>query len=99
MVYILTRQSLLPQHGYRYKQKRNQSAVCVTGNLRARKQKICVEDGGNTMLKHIRTFFGRTKNKTNIVEQGSAWYCTKCKLVFLTKQAGEQHKCHDQRVN
>jgi hypothetical protein len=51
------------------------------------------------MLKHIRTFFGRTKNKTNIVEQGSAWYCTKCKLVFLTKQAGEQHKCQDQRVS
>ena len=45
------------------------------------------------MLKHIRTFFGRTKNKTNIVEQGSAWYCTECKLVFLTKAAGDQHSC------
>jgi len=45
------------------------------------------------MLKHIRTFFGRTKNKTNIVEQGSAWYCTECKLVFITKAAGEQHSC------
>ena len=45
------------------------------------------------MLKHIRTFFGRTKNKTNIVEQGSAWYCTECKLVFLTKAAGDQHNC------
>ena len=45
------------------------------------------------MLKHIRTFFGRTKNKTNIVEVGSAWYCTECKLVFLTKQAGDKHSC------
>jgi len=45
------------------------------------------------MLKHIRTFFGRTKNKTNIVEQGAAWYCTECRLVFLTKQAGDKHSC------
>lgn len=45
------------------------------------------------MLKHIRTFFGRTKNKTNIVAQGSAWYCTECNLVFLTKQAGDKHNC------
>lgn len=45
------------------------------------------------MLERIRTFFGRTKNKTNIVEQGSAWFCTECKLVFLTKQAGDKHSC------
>lgn len=49
------------------------------------------------MLKHIRTFFGRTKgihqDKETIVSQGSAWYCTECKLVFLTKQAGDQHSC------
>ena len=45
------------------------------------------------MLERIRTFFGRTKNKTTVVAQGSAWYCTECKLVFLTKQAGDQHSC------
>ena len=49
------------------------------------------------MLERIRTFFGRTKgthqDKTTIVEQGSAWYCTECKLVFITKQAGDQHSC------
>jgi len=49
------------------------------------------------MLERIRTFFGRTKgihqDKTTVVAQGSAWYCTECKLVFLTKQAGDQHSC------
>jgi hypothetical protein len=93
MDFFLISQNLLLLGSYRYRQKRNQSAACATGNLRARKQKICVDDGGNIMLKPIRTFFGRTKNKTNIVEQGSAWYCTDCKLVFLTKHAGEQHSC------
>jgi len=49
------------------------------------------------MIEKIRTFFGRTKgihqDKTTVVAQGSAWYCTECKLVFLTKQAGDQHSC------
>ena len=49
------------------------------------------------MLKHIRTFFGRTKgihqDKQTIVAQGSAWYCTECGLVFITKAAGAQHSC------
>jgi hypothetical protein len=49
------------------------------------------------MLKHIRTFFGRTKgihqDKTTVVAQGTAWYCTECKLVFITKAAGDQHSC------
>ena len=49
------------------------------------------------MIEKIRTFFGRTKgihqNKTTIVEQGSAWYCTDCRLVFMTKVAGAQHSC------
>jgi len=45
------------------------------------------------MLERIKTFFGRTKNKTTIVAQGSAWYCTECKLVFITKSAGNQHSC------
>lgn len=45
------------------------------------------------MLERIRTFFGRTKNKATIVAQGSAWYCTECKLVFVTKSAGNNHSC------
>ena len=49
------------------------------------------------MLERIRTFFGRTKgvhqDKETIVSQGSAWYCTECKLVFITKAAGAQHSC------
>ena len=49
------------------------------------------------MLEKIRTFFGREKgthpSKTTIVEQGSAWYCTECRLVFVTKAAGDQHSC------
>ena len=49
------------------------------------------------MLERIRTFFGKVygqhANKTTIVEQGSAWYCTECRLVFVTKRAGDQHSC------
>lgn len=49
------------------------------------------------MLERIRTFFGRTKgthqDKQTIVAQGSAWYCTECKLVFITKAAGNNHSC------
>ena len=49
------------------------------------------------MLERIRTFFGREKgthpNKSTIVAQGSAWYCTDCRLVFITKAAGDKHSC------
>ena len=49
------------------------------------------------MLERIRTFFGREKgthtNKTTVVAQGAAWYCTECRLVFLTKSAGDSHSC------
>ena len=49
------------------------------------------------MLERIRTFFGREKgthpNKSTVVAQGSAWYCTDCRLVFLTKAAGDTHSC------
>tara|TARA_R110000822_G_scaffold48496_1_gene127709 strand:+ start:434 stop:616 length:183 start_codon:yes stop_codon:yes gene_type:complete len=41
------------------------------------------------MLEKIKAFF---RSKT-IVEQGTAWYCDECKLVFMTKQAGAQHSC------
>ena len=49
------------------------------------------------MLERIRTFFGREKgthpNKTTVVAQGSAWYCTECRLVFLTRRAGDKPNC------
>jgi len=49
------------------------------------------------MLERIRTFFGKVRgqhaHKTTIVEQGSAWYCTDCRLVFITKVAGDKHSC------
>jgi hypothetical protein len=49
------------------------------------------------MIEKIRTFFGKVygqnANKTTIVEHGSAWYCTDCKLVFITKTAGDKHSC------
>jgi hypothetical protein len=59
-------------------------------------QRLGIHNGGN-MLNRIRTFFGREKglhpNKATIVEQGSAWYCTECRLVFITKVAGDKHSC------
>jgi len=49
------------------------------------------------MLKRIKTFFGklyvRHADKTTIVEVGEAWYCTECRLVFITKAAGKNHSC------
>jgi hypothetical protein len=46
------------------KAKEKSLSGCATGNLRARRQKICVDDGGNIMLERIRTFFGREKVRT-----------------------------------
>ena len=49
------------------------------------------------MLEKIKTFFGkvhvRHADKTTIIEVGSAWYCTECGLVFITKSAGKNHSC------
>ena len=49
------------------------------------------------MIEKIRTFFGKVygkhAHKVTVVEQGSAWYCKQCRLVFLTKEAGEKHEC------
>lgn len=55
------------------------------------------------MLEKIRTFIGRAygihQNKKTVVEQGSAWYCKQCRLVFLTKEAGEKHDCINQSIS
>lgn len=49
------------------------------------------------MLEKIKTFFGklyvRHADKTTIVEVGEAWYCTECRLVFITRAAGKNHSC------
>jgi hypothetical protein len=49
------------------------------------------------MLEKIRTFFGKVRGlhgeRKVIVQQGSAWVCTRCRMVFLTKEAGEKHGC------
>jgi len=49
------------------------------------------------MLERIRTFFGKLigkhADKKTIVVMGTAWACTKCKLVFLTKREGDKHEC------
>ena len=43
------------------------------------------------MLERIRTFI--EKPKTNIGAKGTAWYCAECRLVFVTKAAGDKHSC------
>jgi len=54
------------------------------------------------MLEAIRTFWGKLRGqhgeRSTIVEQGFVYRCTKCQLIFLTRTAGEDHKCQDQRV-
>jgi hypothetical protein len=55
------------------------------------------------MLEMIRTFFGRIvglhENKRTVVVEGQLWRCTSCNMIFITKSAGEQHKCQDQKVS
>jgi len=49
------------------------------------------------MLEKIKTFLGKVRvrhaDKTTIVEVGAAWYCTECRLVFITRAAGKSHSC------
>jgi hypothetical protein len=70
----------------------------VIGKPRARQPKVCVNAGRiNRMLERIRTFFGRLigphADKKTVVAMGSAWACTKCRLVFITKREGDKHEC------
>jgi hypothetical protein len=55
------------------------------------------------MLEKIRTFFGRVRglhgDRRTVVEEGVLWRCTDCKMIFLSKQAWEQHKCQDQKLS
>jgi len=49
------------------------------------------------MIEKIRTFFGRMigmyGTKKTVIVEGQLWRCTKCKLVFITKSAGDRHDC------
>jgi len=78
-----------------------QRVRCATRRRKARQFSNYANDGENKMLEKIRTFIGRAygihQNKKTVVEQGSAWYCKYCRMVFITKEAGEQHKCQDQK--
>ena len=51
------------------------------------------------MLEKIRTFFGKVRGqhaeKCTIVVEGDLWRCTKCKMLFLNRVAGEQHDCSE----
>ena len=51
------------------------------------------------MIEAIRTFIGKLRgeygNRTTVVQEGLLWRCTKCKLIFLTQYAGEQHDCKE----
>ena len=51
------------------------------------------------MLEMIRTFFGRVRGqhreKETVVVEGQLWRCTKCKMIFLNRVAGEQHECSE----
>lgn len=51
------------------------------------------------MLEKIKTFFGIGRGRGRvIVKEGALWHCTKCKMIFVTKQAGEKHEC-DEKIS
>jgi hypothetical protein len=48
------------------------------------------------MLEMIRTFFGKQRERGRVVvQEGQLWRCTKCKMVFVTKEGGESHVCSE----
>jgi hypothetical protein len=54
---------------------------------------------GGIMLEKIKTFFGIGRGRGRvIVKEGALWHCTKCKMIFVTKQAGEKHEC-DEKIS
>jgi len=47
-----------------------------------------------TVLEMIRTFWGKLRGRGKvIVEEGMLYRCTKCNLIFITKEAGDKHEC------
>jgi hypothetical protein len=55
------------------------------------------------MLEAIRTFWGKVRGlrgeRRTVVEEGMLYRCTKCHLIFPTKEAGEKHKCPEQKLS
>ncbi len=49
------------------------------------------------MIEAIRTFFGKSRGehgeRRTVVQEGLVWRCSNCYLIFLTKSAGDDHKC------
>jgi hypothetical protein len=54
------------------------------------------------MLEAIRTFFGRSRgehgSRRTVVQENLVWRCSNCYLIFLTKSAGDEHKCAEVRL-
>ena len=52
-----------------------------------------------TMLEVVRTFWGKVRGlrgeRRTVVEEGQLWRCTECKLIFVSKSAGEEHDCKE----
>jgi hypothetical protein len=52
------------------------------------------------MIEAIRTFFGKRRERgRTVMQEGLVWRCSNCYLIFLTKSAGDEHKCQDPKVN
>jgi rubrerythrin len=52
------------------------------------------------MIEAFRTFWGKLRGRGEVVvEEGQLWRCTQCNLIFITKSAGENHKCQDQKAS
>jgi hypothetical protein len=51
------------------------------------------------MIEAIRTFFGKLRgehgSRRTVVQENLVWRCSSCYLIFLTKEAGEQHECRE----
>lgn len=48
------------------------------------------------MIEKIKSFFGVWRGRGRVlVKESELWHCTKCKMIFITKTAGEQHDCRE----
>lgn len=53
--------------------------------------------GESLVIEKIRTFFGKVRgqheNKRTVVVESVAWYCAKCKQVWLDRDEAYFHTC------
>jgi hypothetical protein len=51
------------------------------------------------VLEMIRTFWGKVRGlrgeRRTVVEEGRLWRCTKCTMIFVTKEGGKSHECSE----